>query len=238
MLNFQFLMINRIRPVRTPNHENVMPMKQISVSYIKETLKDKRLDEISGHLNSLEKHPLVYAPWAAYPYRPTVHFAIVHGADGIFLKYFVEEKTIRAASTLINGPVWEDACVEFFLSFEEGRGYYNFEFNCTGNLLAGFGKEKTGRELLPEEKIAAIQRQVLIRPGQLNRDQYWELTVVIPHTIFIHHSFSSLRGKQSRANFYKCGDLLPIPHFLSWADITAPAPNFHLPEFFGSLLFE
>ncbi|MDY3247127.1 MAG: carbohydrate-binding family 9-like protein, partial [Prevotella sp.] len=28
------------------------------------------------------------------------------------------------------------------------------------------------------------------------------------------------------------------PHFLSWAPIQLPAPDFHRPDFFGQLLFE
>jgi hypothetical protein len=38
-----------------------------------------------------------------------------------------------------------------------------------------------------------------------------------------------------RANFYKCGDLTAHPHFLSWNPIDLPKPDFHRPEFFGTL---
>ena len=38
-----------------------------------------------------------------------------------------------------------------------------------------------------------------------------------------------------RCNFYKCGDNCAIPHYLSWAPIDTPAPNFHCPEFFGEV---
>jgi len=47
-----------------------------------------------------------------------------------------------------------------------------------------------------------------------------------------------LNGKTMRANFYKCGDKLQTPHFLSWAPIDLPKPKFHCPEFFGELVFE
>ncbi len=40
-----------------------------------------------------------------------------------------------------------------------------------------------------------------------------------------------------RANFYKCADLSAHPHFLSWNKVDVPTPNFHLPEFFGTLYF-
>lgn len=34
------------------------------------------------------------------------------------------------------------------------------------------------------------------------------------------------------ANFYKCGDDLPAPYYLSWNKIIAPKPDFHYPDFF------
>lgn len=42
----------------------------------------------------------------------------------------------------------------------------------------------------------------------------------------------------TNANFYKCGDKLQTPHFLSWNPINLEKPNFHCPEFFGTLNFE
>ena len=52
------------------------------------------------------------------------------------------------------------------------------------------------------------------------------------------HEMADLNGKTMRANFYKCGDLLQTPHFLSWAPIDLPQPKFHCPEFFGEVTFE
>jgi hypothetical protein len=43
---------------------------------------------------------------------------------------------------------------------------------------------------------------------------------------------------KARGNFYKCGDSLSVPHFLSWQPIDNPTPNFHLEKFFGELDFE
>ena len=41
-----------------------------------------------------------------------------------------------------------------------------------------------------------------------------------------------------RGNFYKCGNQLPKPHFLSWNPIPTDNVQFHCPEFFGELDFE
>ncbi len=40
-----------------------------------------------------------------------------------------------------------------------------------------------------------------------------------------------------RANFYKCADSSSHPHWLTWAPIEWPKPDFHRKEFFGTLAF-
>ena len=40
-----------------------------------------------------------------------------------------------------------------------------------------------------------------------------------------------------RGNIYKCGDRTAHPHYLSWAPIGTPSPDFHRPEYFGEVLF-
>ena len=58
----------------------------------------------------------------------------------------------------------------------------------------------------------------------------------VPHMGW--NSVGNLDGKSFRAHFYKCGDKLQQPHFLSWNAIGNPKPNFHLPQFFGTIVFE
>jgi hypothetical protein len=208
-------------------------MQQLNVSLLKDS--NESINNVSIALDKLEKHVLNFTPWPSYPYKPDVNFAIAHNNNFIFLKYYVTEKSIRAAAGNINGNVWEDACVEFFVSFDD-KGYYNIEFNCIGTGLIGFGKEKPTRQRLEEETIRQIKYQSVI--GNEEDKIHWELTLVIPVVVFTHHQLPSLSGTQCLANFYKCGDALPQPHFIAWSNIEAPQPNFHLPEFFGTLAFE
>ena len=186
-------------------------------------------------LDKIEKHRLSCRPWAAYPYQPIVAFSIAHTRGACLLKFYVEEKFVKASCGRINEPVYKDSCVEFFLSLDE-KEYYNLEFNCLGTALVGYGKDKDNRKFLPEEVIKKIDYQVYINNAQENIR--WELTLVIPVTIFIYDDVVSLSGYSTRGNFYKCGDDLPEPHFLSWTEIDSTEPNFHLPQFFGTLLFE
>ena len=45
-------------------------------------------------------------------------------------------------------------------------------------------------------------------------------------------------GKEIRANCYKCGDLTPKPHYLSWNPSTSANPDFHRPQDFGSMTLQ
>lgn len=213
-------------------------MKQLSVFF------EKGIDPAGGaagaasYLRTAEKHPLVFTPWAAYPYRPEVCFSIAYSDNYFFLQYFVNESRLQAAFGQTNDPVYQDSCVEFFISFDDGASYYNFEFNCIGTVLAGYGKSKTERSWLPAAVLDKIGCQALIRKGGSEPNVTWELTIALPFDVFHFHSLASLKGTACRANFYKCGDSLPEPHFLAWSNIESEEPNFHLPEFFGTLRFE
>jgi hypothetical protein len=211
-------------------------MKQLTVKRI--AIKDLQdMQEIDGVLNALPKQSIDEVPWSAHPYKPAVQFAMGYQENYLFLKYFVTEKAIRAVSTQVNGIVWEDSCVEFFIAFDEAA-YYNLEFNCIGTSLVGYGPSKTERNHLsaPTVEQIATRASITRKPGSKNIS--WELTIRIPLTTFIHHQPLALSGRQCRANFYKCGDLLPEPHFVTWNNINTSAPNFHVPAAFGRLIFE
>ena len=195
------------------------------------------LSEISEKFYFSDKQSIGFTPWKKFPYKPAASFSIAHSSDCIYLKYFVSEKEIRYVNREINSPVYEDSCVEFFIQFDS-KGYYNLEFNCAGTILVGFGKNKSKRNLLSPELIGLIKCKAKLKELTSPRSFYWELTIVIPIQLFIHHDLKTFEGIRARANFYKCGDLLPDPHFLAWSCIESETPNFHLPEFFGELQFE
>lgn len=191
-------------------------------------------------LDELPAHTLGYSPWIGKLPAPEVSFSIGYGADSIFLKYYVTEYNSRAVYTRPNEPVHRDSCVEFFISFDDDRGYYNFEFNFLGNALVEFGSGRGDRTLLPPSLIRTIRTQTVITPLQEKQEGlvHWELTIAIPFGHFHYHTITSLNDKVCRVNFHKCGDDMPDPHFLIWNNIDAPVPDFHLPQFFGRLTFE
>ncbi len=214
-----------------------MPTKHLVVQPLPTTEHKLSINQIAMLMDGLAKNKIDSISWQQYDYLPAVEFSIAYNEENIFLKYYVNEKTIRAANCTVNSSVWEDSCVEFFISFDNEKAYYNFEFNCAGTALVGYGESKTGRQLLPDQLVKQIATCVVINRDGLNDDIHWELTVAIPNSICCFNNAASLKGKTGRANFYKCGDLLPVPHFVSWNPISWPDPNFHLQEFFGILAF-
>jgi Carbohydrate-binding family 9 len=212
-------------------------MKKIIASYLMEQPLTNDCVNLFLYLDNLERHSMNFTPWSSHTYKPNVHFSIAYNSHNIFLKYYVTEKFIKAANGFINAPVYDDTCVEFFISFNKEPAYYNFEFNCIGNSLVGFGKGKEGRQLLPEDVINNINYHVSISNTKDNL-KYWELSIAIPYSVFCYHDIASLKGKECNVNFYKCGDMLKVPHFLTWSNIESIEPDFHLPQFFGTLAFE
>ena len=176
-----------------------------------------------------------------FPYAPKVSFRIAYTNTDILIHYQVNEEDVRALTEEDNGRVWEDACCEFFCSPEKDGTYYNIEANCIGTVLVGYGAEREGRVHAPVGVVRNIKRWSSLGDQPFNiksAPAQWEMALVIPFTVFFKHNISSLEGKTIKGNFYKCGDKLPKPHFLSWNFISLPRPDFHCPPFFGELIFE
>ena len=179
--------------------------------------------------------------WNAFPYKPEVSFKIAHSGTEIYLQYQVREKYIRAKHKQDNESVWTDSCVEFFISPVDDGSYYNFEFNCIGTALVGFGYGKPDRERAGIEITSKIERNSSLGSEAIKNkagDFSWQLTLIIPLNAFYKHNLDTLSGLKAKANFYKCGDELKEAHYVSWMPIQFERPNFHLPEFFGELYFE
>ena len=173
-----------------------------------------------------------------FPYCPKMQFGIAHTGEEFLVHYCVEEQSVRAVAQKDNDNVWEDSCAEFFISPAADGLYYNIECNCAGTLLLGVGEGRNNRQLATPEITRQIDRWASLgRTPFDTRDQptRWELALRIPYTVFFRHNITSLDGLTLKGNFYKCGDKLPVPHFISWNPIGTPTPDFHCPQFFGKL---
>ncbi len=213
-------------------------MKHLRVPFLSVD-NDSQVNKLSLKLDDIERNGIETIPWLTYyKYKPEIFFSIAYSENSLCLKFYVNEKFVKAVYTNPNDPVYKDSCVEFFISFEDEKEYYNFEFNCAGTCLLGFGKERANRKLLPEEIIRLIRHHALLKPAKSpDANISWELTLKIPLKVFYYHHINTLKGKRCRVNFFKCGDELPEPHFLVWNNIKTEYPDFHVPEYFGSMEF-
>ena len=213
-------------------------MKKLTILPIAADLtKDLDYKTLSELMSDLETQSLSYNNWSeSFPYKPEVQFKIGYTAEYLVLQYEVIEEQLRGHYSEANQNVWEDSCVEFFVSFDGCKHYYNLEFNLIGTGLIGYGTaEKAARNRLDTSEIEKVRTfSLIMRNGS---DKRWTMIEVIPLSIFKFDELVNLKGKIIHGNFYKCGDHLKQPHFISWNKIKNPAPNFHLPQFFGKMVF-
>jgi hypothetical protein len=185
------------------------------------------------------EHTISNQNWVEAP-QVKAGFSIRHDDTSIYLFYKVEEPQVRAINTAYNSPVWEDSCVEFFLAFDGDDAYYNFEINAIGTVLGAFGKDRNKRLHLPDNFLSRIETTPSLGRDPIeNLDQgtTWDLQLVIPLETFHFSKIKTLSGVDAHANFYKCGDKLKHPHFLSWKPVLCSKPDFHTPRYFGQLSF-
>lgn len=174
---------------------------------------------------------------AEYPYRPEVRLAIAHDGCALLIRFDVEEDNPRAVTTEDNGPVWEDSCVEFFVQEPGSPFYYNFETNCIGVGLAAKRRSRSECTHFDGARMARVLRRSSLpkEAFDIRQRTAWSLELEIPFDLITD---SDRVPGCLYANFYKCGDKTAVPHFLSWNPVEVPAPDFHRPDFFGSLLLE
>lgn len=198
------------------------------------------IEDVATLLDTLPHFPISHQPWPKFKSNSQTSFVIAHTGATICLKFYVKEDVIKVTSYQTNGRVHKDNCVEFFVSFGADKKYYNIEFNCMGICLIGFGEKRLNRVLLTDTLIAKVKTHIKIITTPMNStNKYaWEITAIIPIEVFEAANLSSFNKLSGAGNFFKCGDDLPKPHFYCWKMIESETPNFHLPEFFGSLKFD
>ena len=180
--------------------------------------------------------------WPDWPYKPGVEFRIGHSGKAVQLEWTVSEQTVRALQGTPGGEVYEDSCVEFFFQPSPGDPhYYNFEWNAIGKLCVSW---RTGR-FDPEPAPSSVYEMVKAEAScgsvpfaERPSDGPWTLKLEIPAEALWRSGLKSFSGLKARANFYKCGDGLTVPHFVTWSPVSTEKPDYHRPEFFGDIEFD
>jgi hypothetical protein len=177
---------------------------------------------------------------------PFTQAKVAYDNDAIYVIFRVEDRYVKAVADKHQGPVYLDSCVEFF--FSPGRdskeGYFNLEMNCGGTMLFHHQMEpRTDQTPISEDQLREVEvahtLPQIVDP-EITTDTTWTVEYSIPFSILEdYHSFPGPEaGAVWRANFYKCGDKTSHPHWLTWAPVDFPKPNFHLPQYFGVLEFQ
>lgn len=205
---------------------------------IKKIAAGQPINDVADLLDASSREKIECVNWAAeYPFCPAVEFAMVHDGDNIYLKYWVAEPTTMALVGADFGEVWNDSCVEFFISLS--KGYYNFEFNALGHGLSSFRTSKECATPTPESLMSTIERYPSLEGEPFSEREVgaWSLLLKIPRQALFSDCVETLCGVDARINLYKCGDGMLTPHFVSWSPIALEQPNFHCPEFFREVTF-
>lgn len=180
--------------------------------------------------------------WLDNGCRPKVEARLGYSAKFLYVRFDVWERRVKARFTRFQDPVYKDSCVEFFVDAfpDTGKGYLNFEANALGTFLIAFGPDRHHRTPLARTDLrgfavsSSIKRPV---DGDIPGGR-WALAYRIPLGVFRKVYGREIRsGVRAAANFYKCGDETETPHYGAWSPVRTPQPDFHRPEFFGTLIF-
>lgn len=163
-------------------------------------------------------------PWGGN-YRPRTTAALRRTDRGFEVVMTCFEQHPRAVHTTPDSDVYQDSCMEWFLSGDLHAGYLNLECNANGALHCAFGKDRSHRTFVAQMGI--LRPTAEVRRGE----NFWEVRFTVMEetlaALFPRYDGSILLG-----NFYKCGDCTEHPHFGAYAPIALPTPNFHCPTFF------
>lgn len=178
-------------------------------------------------------------------FRPSAQAKMLYDNDNIYVIFEVKDRYVRSLTQDYNGPVWNDSCVEFFFSpdSELPLKYFNLEITCGGIPLMRYNTipRKEFRKLEIEEikqiEIAHSLPQKV--DPEIAEPVTWTLEYRIPLAILEKYSKVThpKKGIVWKANFYKTADKTSNPHYITWSVIEISKPDFHLPQFFGKLIF-
>lgn len=168
------------------------------------------------------------APWGG-DYRPEAGFCLSRNDTGLVVTMWAFEQAVSAKETETGGAVCRDSCLECFLdpAPSSGRGYLNAEVNPIGTVHLGFGTGRPGRKVFRELPPDLELKVTGLHEG------IWAVQYTLPFSL-MRELTGAEPEKNMRGNFYHCDETIH-PHFLTWAYVTAPQPDFHRPEQFGKI---
>lgn len=178
-------------------------------------------------------------------FRPSVQAKMMYDNENLYVIFLVKDRYVRCITKDINGPVWEDACVEFFFSpdITYPERYFNLEINCGGTPLMHYniipGKNIKVLRATDIEMIEIAHSMPQIIDPEITEPVTWTIEYRIP--LVMLENYSKITYPESgtiwKANFYKIAENSSNPHYLTWSPVINKEPNFHIPQYFGLLRF-
>lgn len=179
-------------------------------------------------------------PWYVDGLKQETQMQIAIAGGALWWKSTASDLHSFAQVTELNGPVYADSCVEFFLSPRNqlDSAYLNFEVNCCGTLHLAYGAGREDRKLCTIEQAAQIEiRTSIASPVKIesSTDSSWTTEVRIPLDLIAEMTGETLVLDKWFANFYRCGGRVQ-DQYAVWNPIVKEQPDYHRPEQFGELL--
>ncbi|WP_155907627.1 carbohydrate-binding family 9-like protein [Lunatimonas lonarensis] len=179
-------------------------------------------------------------------FSPITHAKLMYDSEYIYGIFRVQDRYVQSKVTEINGPVSTDSCVEFFFSpdTDSPLTYFNLEINAGGIPLLHYVKQpRSNYQVLEAEQIRKIEiahsMPAVVDP-EIVKDTVWTIEYKVPLAMLSEHGkvTTPAPGVKWKANFYKTGSRTGNPHYFTWNVVDNPRPDFHLPQYFGTLIFE
>jgi hypothetical protein len=178
-------------------------------------------------------------------HRPRVQAKVVYDDQALYVIFRVEDRYVRSVTTELHGPVCTDSCVEFFFTPGEdlAAGYLNLEINGGGTMLFchQLGRDRQVTRVAPEDcrQITLAHSLPAVVEPEISDPVTWTLEYRLPLAVVAAYCplTKPAPGVVWRANFHKIADATSAPHWLTWAKVENPTPDFHLPRYFGTLVF-
>jgi hypothetical protein len=182
------------------------------------------------------------------PFKPTVEAKMMYDNDNVYVIFRVKDRFVKSVVQEYNGNVSGDSCVEFFFAPDSSLplSYFNLEINAGGTPLIFYIKHPY--PATPYVKLEASEIKEIEIAHSLPSKVDPEITEPVTWTIEYRIPLSMLSkfsnvsrpapGVVWKANFYKTGSRTSNPNYITWNFVDNPRPNFHLPQFFGTLIFQ
>jgi hypothetical protein len=177
---------------------------------------------------------------------PTVEAKMAYDQDNVYVIFRVKDRFVQSRILEYNGSVSTESCVEFFFAPDENRplSYFNLEINAGGTpLIFYITKPMSEVQKLKKEEIDQIEiahsLPRVVYP-EIQEPVTWTIECRIPISLLEKYTTVTRpeKGAQWKGNFYKTGSRTSNPNYMTWAYVDFPRPNFHLPQYFGTIHFK